>query len=85
MSVLDLDAIKTRDTALRPDGEAWTCSDCGWCSGCSRLLPCDSHEDDGDVLDLVAEVERLRERVNQYRQWVIDANRFAYEAAQGSA
>lgn len=58
--MIDLEAVKARDAALREGGEAWTCKDCDWCSGCSMLRACEAHDDDGDVPALVAEVERLR-------------------------
>ena len=56
----ELWAIEARDTALRPDGEAWSCRQCDACGECSRLLACPRHDDDDDVLLLLAEVARLQ-------------------------
>lgn len=57
---LDLDAIMARDGAVRYGGEAWSCLNCELCSGCQTLRPCEAHDDDTDVIVLVAEVKRLR-------------------------
>lgn len=64
----ELAAILVQDANLRDGGDAWACNDCGWCSGCKQLLPCEAHAEDDDAVPRLAaalrasraEVERLR-------------------------